>query len=130
MSCLFNSLTVLLKPELEQQKINNLRTAVVNYLEANPDIKIADTSLKEWIEMIKLTESNPHYLQTMRCSSTWGGAMEIIAVAQMFQVRIHVLRHGQPVAVFKPADGPVKAELLLNWSGAHYTPLKRLASNN
>lgn len=126
MSCLFNSLHLLLKPEIIDLKIKDLRQTLVEYMEKNQNYKIADTPIKEWLKMIQLVESSTDYLSNMRISSTWGGAPEIIIAANCFQVKISVIYKGRSVATFEPENKDAKAHLYINWNGVHYTALKRV----
>jgi len=135
MSCLFNSLTILLKSELDKAEIKHLRSAVVDYLKNHPAATINGTTIAEWLAMIQLVEKNPRYLESMSQNSTWGGAPEIAVIAKMFKVRIHVIFRGKTVAVFQPnddlvdlGDQPIR-DLYLNWTGGHYTPLHSNHSN-
>ena len=123
MSCLFDSLSVLLKNELKQKKITNLRLAIVDFIKNNPNKQIGNQIIKEWIEMIKIVEKDPNYLENMKKSSRMGGAPEIAITSLMFQVNIVVMKNKQRVAFFETKN-PTKT-LYLNWTGSHYTAVKK-----
>lgn len=123
MSCLFNSLQHFLPIGSDQ-----VRQTICNYLEQNrPIIDGMETSL-----VLRMDRAN--YIPQMRRSSTWGGAIEIQAACNIWNMSVHVydIRRGRarsrpantvgvPIK-FDPVCGEAERIVKLNWSGGHYTP--------
>ena len=132
MSCLFNSLSYLLKPEMDALNINNLRYSVIKYIEKNPKKTIDGVTIAEWMKIVQIAEKNDKYLEKMRHSSTWGGGPEIAIVALMFGVKIVIQksRTERVVAVFEPDQKAIRATIYLEWTGSHHSPLKRVNHNH
>jgi len=133
MSCLFQSVYVLLKNELKDQHqindANDLRQAVVKYFRENLDQEINGTTISDWLKLIEISDRIPPetYIDRMTLNSTWGGAPEIAVMANLLQVRIYVQRNNGTLAKFIPETDPNEGLVLhLNWTGAHYSPAKRL----
>lgn len=84
-SCLFHSLSYGLK---DASTAKTLRKDVANYIAKHPDIEIADTPIKDWIKYDS-SSSVRRYSMRMKGSS-WGGGIELAAVAQMKNVNVHV----------------------------------------
>lgn len=65
------------------------------------------------------------YLLRMSMDSTWGGAIEIQAMCNLFRIsiRIHILGNGTTVE-FVPAAGGITPEhaIDLTWNGSHFEP--------
>jgi hypothetical protein len=149
MSCLFDSLSQLLRPELSRLKITDLRQTLVTWLKNNPNSLIAGTEIKEWLQMIQSVETQMiqsgeadlvsksatnansndtnEYVQKMSRAHTWGGAPEIAVAANYFNVRITVIYRGRAVATFEPESKAPTSSLFLHWTGGHYTPIKRMS---
>ena len=125
MSCLFNSLSALLKDEMHRHSMHDLRAEVIQYIERNPNEQIDGVKISEWIDMIKMTERNDDYLHHMRSKSAWGGAPEIAVIALMFGVRIVVMFMAKRIATFEP-NCSITATLYIQWSGGHYTAMRRV----
>lgn len=83
-------------------------------------------TLQDWI---KWQEGSPEprvYIQNMRNRTTWGGAMELAVATQVYGVDIVVVNGwGKTVAEFKwREDCTARHTLYLQWTGAHYEPLR------
>ena len=94
-----------------------LRDAVCALLTADA-LTVHDIGLDEWGAMEAGT-SRVAYVTGMRDEGTWGGGVEIAALAEALRVPIEV--HGAASAVFGEAHRPVRP-LLLHYTGSHYTP--------
>ena len=94
MSCLFDSLTVLLKDELRNYNINCLRSYITNYMKSNLKSNLCDEDLEEWIKMISEDKYGNidinKYLSEMDKQSTWGGGPEIAVISKTFNVIIDI----------------------------------------
>ena len=124
MSCLFNSLS----QELQHKNIHfisasELRQEACNYLHHNfPIISGMSTH-----ELLNITHSNySQYVSNMRRNSTWGGAIEIQAICNIFKVRIIVVNirnRNRNEIEFLPVHENYSNTLKITWSGGHYEPI-------
>ena len=112
MSCLFNSLSRFI-PESSF----DIRQKICDYLEANH--KIMDGI--ETTDILSM-ESN-HYIQKMRNTSTWGGAIEIQAACNLWNMSIivHNIRDGGQI-IFVPITSEILNTIHITWNGGHYEP--------
>jgi hypothetical protein len=129
MSCLFDSVAALLRdrPDLVRGAAaahgampptgRELRAAVCARL---PATKVHDIGLDEWGAMEAGT-SSAAYVARMRDEGTWGGGVEIVALAEALRVPIEV--SGAATAVFGEAYRHVRP-LRLHYTGSHYTPAR------
>ena len=116
MSCLFNSMSYFLKTDS-----TNIRQEICNYLENNNKI-IDGLDTKKILNM----ESN-NYIQDMRKTSTWGGAIEIQAACNIWNmsVIVHDIRNSRRDKItFLPINGRVNNTINITWSGGHYEPIR------
>lgn len=136
MSCLFNSLTKLLQPELHN--IPDLRQAVCDEMQNNRQSILENDSIQEWIVNVCIDRYNQddltdavidRYISEMRSSSTWGGAPEIAIISKMFNVDIIVEYSSTNIATFSNHKNEYAPTLYLHWTGGHYTPIRRDESN-
>jgi hypothetical protein len=118
MSCLFNSLGSLLKVDPAK-----LRADVCSFLEQH------SAELVEGLDSQVVLESEVDvYVRKMRNASTWGGAVEIRSVCQMYGVETEVLTshgttvHFVPMSVSASAAQDLRV-LKVHWTGSHYTPV-------
>jgi hypothetical protein len=120
MSCLFNSFSRLLDIPTD-----TIRQTICDYL-AKDGIIMDDMAT---VDVLAFDREN--YIEHMRCSHTWGGAIEIQAAAMIWKARIIVENHrdgGGKVIEFVPI-APVVAELEMRiyWTGGHYEPISKTA---
>ena len=117
MSCLFDSLSVHLHaPSCE------IRRAICDYLDSNRTI-LEGVDTRSLIE-----QEHSDYVSWMRRDSTWGGAIEIKAACDIWNVviRVHNVRDGSVVAMqFVPSQMPATMvdalrTIDLQWNGGHY----------
>ena len=115
MSCLFNSLSYFIK--LDSYTI---RQMICDYLQQNkPIIDGLETS-----EILKYENNN--YIESMRQSSTWGGAIEIQCACNIWNSRIIVNNHrdrGNTSIEFIPLTGTYNHTMTIYWTGGHYEPV-------
>jgi len=120
MSCLFDSLSTFV-----DINSTHLRRVIVEYLRSNPSL-VENVSFHEMLSW----DNIPHgdYLDTMSSTSTWGGAIEIQAFAQLFNIQVTVSVRGSSKPIeFVPTGRDVEPRLrtvCIHWTGNHFTPLK------
>ena len=116
MSCLFNSLSYFIKDDSFK-----IRQTICDYLEQNkPIIDGLDTT-----EILKYENNN--YIQNMRNTCTWGGAIEIQCACNIWNVRIIVLNNrdsGNRSIEFIQLSGQYDRTIYLDWTGGHYEPVR------
>jgi hypothetical protein len=119
MSCLFNSLSYFIK-----DTSFNIRQKICDYLQQNkPIIDGLQTH-----EILAFENNNVNaYISSMRSTSTWGGAIEIQAACNIWNVRINVSNyrdHTQKIIEFIPIHGIIHKTLCIYWNGGHYEPIQ------
>ena len=116
MSCLFNSLSYFLN-----YSSNEIRQFICDYLEQNkPLIDGLNTDF-----ILSLDDSN--YIRKMRRSSEWGGAIEIQAACNLWNLRIivHNMSGSKRSNIeFLPLSKKYVYTIQLIWTGNHYEPVK------
>tara|TARA_B100000424_G_C22944224_1_gene502453 strand:+ start:3452 stop:3802 length:351 start_codon:yes stop_codon:yes gene_type:complete len=116
MSCLFNSFSYFLTEDSF-----SIRQKICDYLENNgPIIEGLETNFILSIE-------NSNYISNMRSTSTWGGAIEIQAACNIWNISVIVKNyrnHGQKNIEFLPLHGNVERQIYIYWTGGHYEPVK------
>jgi len=124
MSCLFNSLSLLLKDELSQQNITNLRLFLCDYIITHKHDLLKNEDIGTWILYSALDRglSFDAYITEMRKSHTWGGAPEIALVSKLFNVDIEIYNtQNQCISVFQNHNGSCYKTIKLYYNGNHYT---------
>lgn len=115
MSCLFNSLGRLLNTPTD-----TVRQTICDYLAA--DKPVLDGM--ETHDLLAL--EGPQYIQRMRQSSTWGGAIEIQAAVRIWNVNVTVQNRRDGTAPIEfVTPGTAAGTLTLYWTGGHYEPVGR-----
>ncbi len=122
MSCLFNSLSYFIK-----EHSFNIRQQICDYLQQNkPIIDGLETS-----EILKFENNDINaYISNMRSTSTWGGAIEIQAACNIWNLRINVsnyrdnTQNAVKIIEFVPINGIIKESINIYWNGGHYEPIK------
>jgi len=121
MSCLFNSLSHFIKEDS-----HTIRQKICNYLkEDKPIIDGLETK-----DVLKFENNNPdNYIEHMRLTSTWGGAIEIQCACNLWDLQINVLNYrdaGEKVIEFIPLNKNSSKTINIYWTGTHYEPVKCL----
>jgi len=118
-NCLFHSLSYAFGASAAA-----LRSEICAFIEKNPDLSIAATSLAEWVQMLAGT-TVAAYAKRMSKNGTWGGAPEIAACAHMKHVNIHVFEiRGSAFELTVPFDvGGNTTVAVLYVGGVHYDAL-------
>ena len=119
MSCLFNSLSYFLN-----YSSNQIRQIICDYLQQNrPLIDGLSTDF-----ILSLDDSN--YINNMRKSSDWGGAIEIQAACNLWNLKIIInnisrsRRSRRSRIEFVPITKNYTYTIELLWTGNHYEPVK------
>jgi hypothetical protein len=124
MSCLFNSLEYFL--ELSSKDI---RSKICDYLDNNK--KLFDgVDTKDLLEL-----ESDNYVKKMRKNSTWGGAIEIKAACNIWNLEIIVYNirnddKNNSEIQFIPNNGidVTTKKICLTWNGFHYEPVTNIQS--
>ena len=116
MSCLFDSISYFLK-------INgyNVRQKICDYLQQNN--KIIDGLDTDFI----LSLDGNNYINRMRMNDTWGGAIEIQAACNIWNIKIivYIDRLNNKKIEFIPSNGYYIGSIEIEWQGNHYVPIVR-----
>jgi hypothetical protein len=113
MSCLFHSLGQLLKIPTD-----GVRQQICDYLEANKPI-LEGMETKDILAM----DGGSGYIQRMRQSSTWGGAIEIQAAVRLWTICVTVQNRRDGTAPIEFVTADPTSVLVLYWTGGHYEPV-------
>lgn len=118
MSCLFNSIQYFL-PQLSSIDIRN---KICDYLQQNGKL-IDDISTQEIIAL-----ENNNYIQEMRNPNTLGGAIEIQAACNIWNLKIIVKNDRDAngsIIEFLPINNNINNTIHLQWTGGHYEPINQ-----
>lgn len=129
MSCLFNSLSHFI-PENSTQ----LRNKICDYLMTNPTL-MDNLSAMETIKFDS-NMSLQQYVNRMRKTSTWGGAIEIRAFCNIYKRNVvvrNIRRRENTKIHFVNEDmrdklnvnGNDETTYHITWSGGHYEPVRK-----
>ena len=125
MSCLFRSLSILLRYKIGPVDVQKFRNYICDRLLEHFEYNIGDEKLKVWLEYCNLDENNnltpAGYVQRMRNPGQWGGAPEIAIASKYYNVIIKVSYNGRIVSKFDCGRNPSE-ELTLLYTGGHYEP--------
>lgn len=116
MSCLFNSMS-----RFFPENSYDIRQKICNYLQnGGAIIEGLDTTLI-------LSFERSDYIQHMRRTSTWGGAVEIQAACNIWSTKIIVHnirdRNGSKIE-FIPINNNSDKIINITWSGGHYEAIR------
>lgn len=121
MSCLF----IALAKGLNKSSSTDLRNEVVEYLKRNKPLFHDGLTSAQVIDSFGDFD---RYIQQMSKTSTWGGGIEIRAVAQIYNVAICVHFHNKETT-FLPFDNTPRPQnhhnhthtIHISYTGSHYT---------
>ena len=115
MSCLFKSLGQLLHIPTD-----SVRQQVCDYLSTDNN-----TILEGMTTFDLLALEDPCYIENMKVSSTWGGAIEIQTAVRIWNVNVTVQNRRDTTAppIMFVTQGVATATLTLYWTGNHYEPV-------
>jgi hypothetical protein len=122
MSCLFIALG-----KLTNHPHQFVRHHICNYMQNNLNDLHEGMTIRDWIKWHENTTSEA-YIQTMRNTSTWGGAMEIAIATKLYRCDIVVTSpSGKQLAEFIWNENKsARNRLFIYWTGNHYEPCKRV----
>ena len=110
---------------------HTVRNDICDYMASHLDTVHQSLTIADWIKWQEHTPEPSLYIQRMRQSSTWGGAMELAVATKTYGTDIIVVNGmGKRVAEFKWRDEcTARVTLVLQWTGAHYEPVRILRLN-
>ena len=119
MSCLFNSLSYFINESSFQ-----IRKNICDYLQENkPIIEGLETN-----KVLEFESNNyQNYISQMRLQSTWGGAIEIQAACNIWNLRINVSNYrdqNNKIIEFIPLTKKYEKTINIWWNGGHFEPIK------
>lgn len=128
MSCLFRSLSNSINNTNETQ----LRLILVDYLAENPVLIVPDKKASEIIVAEFPNQKFENYLEKMRHSNTWGGAVEIKAFCELFSIQVNVVvLETRKTISFVPNKWETQnctindlRCITITWNGYHYEPIE------
>lgn len=138
MSCLFDSISFFTKNCSSQQ----MREMVTEYLQSDPpyldSMKFSEVFSMFSKEDVHFTSNITEYSHRMKSSQTWGGAIEIQAICNLFNIsiQVHVLHNpssSQKPIVFIPSSPVLPSSidpeeplhiLSITWNGGHFEPVR------
>ena len=116
MSCLFNTLSKFI-----DISSNDLRDNICNYLQNNPRLYEDMNAEKAILWNNEGYKDINQYIEMMRRTSTWGGAIEIKAFCNMYHSKVIVNgRDNNEKIEFLPAIKSSSNDIVINWNGGHY----------
>lgn len=121
MSCLFRSLSYFIT-NLEAEE---LREIISDYIAKDPIIIPPDGRLSSYLSLENKNIND--YSMDMRKNSTWGGAIEIRAFCELFQIKVYVLvLQDNKYIEFVPTNCKDSHKYIkISWNGNHYEPIKK-----
>lgn len=121
MSCLFDSLS-----SFTEHSSRELRSKIVSYLGTNPPL-MNEATFKDIMSWEASDENQ--YLNSMNQDSTWGGAIEIKAFVNLFNVNVIVhIPHLQKTVEFVRNENHKEhyPTIHILWTGNHFVSLKQV----
>lgn len=117
MSCLFNSLSYFVG---EGPQV--IRNKICDFLEKDEvlfdTVRCSDAT--QWEQNSELSK----YVSSMRSPSVWGGAIEIKAFCELWNISVEVYSSScRLVASFVPSTSSSRV-VKLRWTGSHYDPIR------
>lgn len=111
MSCLFESIG----QKLDIDPVS-VRADICNYLHENQDECIHDLQLKHWIEQSEET-TMAKYMRSMRKQETWGGYVELVAAAALYNCEIIVQYKRSHISIGDKGSGNT---IKIHYNGCHF----------
>ena len=119
MSCLYRALSYF----HQQYNTDQMRAMLCRYLGSNPELSMGKASqVIPW----ETGQSLQQYLHRMSNRSSWGGAIEIKAYADLFNTNVKVYSMPNRRAIeFLTANNPENCKwVAISWTGGHYEPIR------
>jgi hypothetical protein len=120
MSCLFRSLSYF----ITNVETDELRQIITDYISKDPILIPPDGRLSSYLSIDNKNLND--YTKNMRKSETWGGAIEIRAFCELFQIKVFVLvLKDNKYIEFVPTNFTDNSKYIkISWNGNHYEPIK------
>ena len=108
-SCLFHSMSYGLR---DGSNASKLRSELCRFIASNPDCKISDTPLSDWIKWDS-SISCTQYARKMNASNSWGGGIEMACTSLIKKCNVHVYEKNmfgyfKRISAFDYVDEPEK----------------------
>jgi len=127
-SCLFHSLCYGLK---DGSTASALRRQVASFIEANPNLEISDSPLKEWV-LWDSGSSVAAYCRRMSQGGVWGGGIEMAAISHLKRCNVFVYQLSgagyKRISSFESQPDARKIVRVLYGGGVHYDALELTTS--
>lgn len=120
MSCLFRSLSYF----ITNVGTEELRGIISDYIEKDPILIQPDGRLSTYLSLDKRNLAD--YTRDMRKSETWGGAIEIRAFCELFQIKVYVyvIADKKYIEFIPSSCQDTSKYIKISWNGSHYEPIK------
>jgi len=122
MSCLFHSLCRF----VSHGDYKKLRQDICNFLDSNQPL-LDELTIKDIAELDGITKEQ--YIQNMRDDSTWGGAPEIKAFCEMYNVIVKVVVLSSRKVIDFTSSRPTDRYVIISWNGSHFEPVLNKKEN-
>jgi len=99
-----------------------IRNKICDYLQRGEPI-ISGLNTQQVLEI----DGTSNYITKMRNASTWGGAIEIQAACNIWNMSVNVIDvrdASRKIVNFIPVNNVSSRLITLEWSGGHYEPLR------
>ena len=119
MSCLYRALSYF-HPDYSTDQ---MRATLCQYLGSNPDLSMGKADqVVPWETGMSL----PQYIQRMRHPSSWGGAIEIKAYADLFRrnIKVYSLPNRRSIEFLTASNSDQVNWIGIYWTGGHYEPIR------
>lgn len=130
-TCLFHSCAHGLRKLGFSETGPSIRQRVAQFIADEPSFEITGTPLRSWVDWdSSMTVAN--YVSRLRAGNFWGGAIEMAACAQLFEVDLAVYEQDYFGGSYRRisdflCDGQARGTLMLLYSGrAHYDAIEDL----
>ena len=123
MSCLFQSIGKLI-----HKSHQTVRKEICDYMQSHLEDEHQGMRLRDWIHW-QLHSPNPHqYIQKMRKTTEWGGAMELAIATKLYKADIIVIDGmGKQVAEFLLKEQcTARTRYIVQWTGVHYEGVRTI----
>ena len=125
MSCLYRALAYF----HQQYSTEQMRATLCRYLSTNPELSLGSASqVIPW----ETGQSLSQYLQRMQHHSSWGGAIEIKAYADLFgmNVKVYSIPNRRSIEFLTDKNPDQAKWVALSWTGGHYEPIQSQHQHN
>jgi hypothetical protein len=112
---------------LQGSDAQTLRKEVAKFMQMNPDMRVSDTRLQDWIQWESGCSVDEY--TTRLAAGGWGGGVEIAAISVLKNVNVHVFEHMndggyERISKFDMPGANNTIEILYK-GGNHYDSIRR-----